>query len=117
MSHVNGDDIDEIFRRASEKYPLRTDNGDWGKLAADLESDPSMILAPLTADGDRRRKRKFFWLILLLPLVGAGYYATQITGHSKTASPSLTSSSATPASGKITTGATATASSVTPAPA
>ena len=119
MSHVNGDDIDEIFRRASEKYPLRTDNGDWGKLAADLESDPSMILAPLTADGDRRRKRKFFWLILLLPLVGAGYYATQITGHSKTASPSLTSSSATPASAtpasaKVTTGAQATASSVTP---
>jgi Outer membrane protein beta-barrel domain len=76
MSNLKDTDIDDLFRRASEKYPLRTDSSDWDKMSAALEKDP-----PPPDDGtdttDRRRKRRFFWLFFLLPLGvgGLGYYA------------------------------------------
>src|SRR5579872_569416 len=80
MSNLKDTDIEDLFRRASEKYPLRTDSVDWDRMAAALEKDP-----PLPPDGekvtDNRRKRRFLWLLLLLPLAGAGYYALE--GHGK----------------------------------
>jgi len=83
MGHVNSNDIDDLFKRASERYPLRTDSADWDRVAADLERDPSLILPPLNTGDDGRRRRRFFWLFLLLPLAGIGYY-TWHAGHSKT---------------------------------
>jgi len=74
MSNVNDNNLDDLLRRAAEKYPLRTDSADWGKLVADLDKDPSLVLPPMNGE-DRRRRRRFFWLFLLLPLAGAGYYA------------------------------------------
>jgi hypothetical protein len=73
MSNLKDSDIDDLFRRASDKYPLRIDSADWDKMAAALDKDP----APAGIDGseDQRRKRRFFWLLLLLPLGGAGYFA------------------------------------------
>ncbi len=73
MSHVNGNDIDDLFRRASEKYPLKVGIGDWPSVAADLEKDPSLVLPPISDEGDRRRRKRFLWLLLLLPLGGLGY--------------------------------------------
>ena len=81
MSNVKGNDIDDLFKRASDKYPLRTDSADWDKLAAALEKDPSLILPPPSMEGDRRRRRRFFWLFLLLPLGGLVYYIGQTTGR------------------------------------
>src|SRR6185503_6359840 len=81
MSNVNDNNLDDLLRRAAEKYPLRTDSADWGKLVSDLERDPSMILPPVNGE-DRRRRRRFFWLFLLLPLAGAGYYAWHAAGKS-----------------------------------
>jgi hypothetical protein len=92
MSHVNGDDIDDIFRRASERYPLRTDSADWNKLAADLERDPSLILPAVNADEGGRRKKRFFWLFLLLPLGGLGYYAVKVTAHGNVRQPAIVQS-------------------------
>ncbi|HVU56843.1 MAG TPA: hypothetical protein VHD83_17395 [Puia sp.] len=79
MSNVNDNNLDDLLRRAAEKYPLRTDSADWGKLVADLDKDPSLILPPVNAEGGRRRRR-FFWLFLLLPLAGIGYYAWHAAG-------------------------------------
>jgi len=81
MSNVNDNNLDDLLRRAAEKYPLRTDSADWGKLVSDLEKDPSLILPPVGEDR-RRRRRRFFWLFLLLPLAGVGYYAWHTAGRS-----------------------------------
>ena len=80
MSNLKDTEIEDLFRRASEKYPLRTDSADWDRMAAALEKDP-----PQPPDGeevtDKRRRRRFLFLLLLLPLAGVGYYALQ--GHGK----------------------------------
>jgi hypothetical protein len=73
MSNLNDNNLDDLLRRAAEKYPLRTDSADFNKLVSDLEEDPSLILPPVTED--RRRRRRFLWLFLLLPLAGGAYYA------------------------------------------
>ena len=31
MQFVN-DDMDDLYRRAAEEYPLKTDSGDWNKV-------------------------------------------------------------------------------------
>src|ERR1700712_3558631 len=83
MSNVKGNDIDDLFKRAAEQYPLRTDSADWNKLAADLDKDRSLIIPPANAGGgDKRKRRRFFWLFLLLPLGGIGYYAVQSSRQS-----------------------------------
>ena len=73
MKHVNGD-MEDLFRRASAKYPLRTDSADWDRLSAALDKDPG---PPSDTDkDDKRRRRAIFWWWLLLPLaVGAGIYS------------------------------------------
>jgi len=80
MSNINDNNLDDLLRRAAEKYPLRTDSADWGKLVSDLEKEPSLILPPVGED--RQRRRRFFWLFLLLPLAGVGYYAWHAAGRS-----------------------------------
>jgi hypothetical protein len=83
MSQLNVNNTDDLFKRASEEYPLRTDSSDWNKLAAALERDPSLILPPYSEGEDKRRRKRFFWLFFLLPLGGLGYYAW----HTRTAAP------------------------------
>jgi hypothetical protein len=79
MNHVKGD-MDDLFRRASEKYPLRTDSADWGRLAADLDNGSGM---PSDIEAVEKRKRRgIFWWFLLLPLAGLGYLAWHASGHS-----------------------------------
>jgi Outer membrane protein beta-barrel domain len=84
MSNLKDTDFDDLFRRASEKYPLRTDSSDWDKMSAALEKDP-----PPPDDGedstDRRKKRRFLWLFFLLPLGvgGLGYYAWHVGARTK----------------------------------
>src|SRR5258708_39146781 len=82
MLNVNGNDIDDLFKRASDKYPLRTDNANWDKVAADLDKDRSLIIPPAnTEGGDRRRRRRFCLLFLLLPLGEVGDNAWHATSH------------------------------------
>ena len=81
MSNLKDTDIDDLFRRASDKYPLRTDSASWDRMAAALENK-----GPEPPDGpkapEEKRKRRFFWLFLLLPLAGAGYYTWHHAGSS-----------------------------------
>ena len=81
MSNVNDNNLDDLLRRAAEKYPLRTDSADFSKLVSDLEKDPSLILPPLNAED--RRRRRFLWLFLLLPLAGGAYFAWHAGTRSK----------------------------------
>jgi hypothetical protein len=126
MSNLKDTDIDDLFRRASDKYPLRTDSSDWDKMSAALEKDPPPP-ADGTATDDQRKRRRFFWLFFLLPLGvgGLGYYAWH-AGHSgaKTQPGTTTSASVSthaPAaksqkdssSAVITTGASTTATATT----
>jgi hypothetical protein len=61
MQYVN-DDMDDLFRRAAENYPLDTKSADWDKIAAELE-----IKSEKTKDSVSKGRR-FLWLLLLLPL-------------------------------------------------
>jgi hypothetical protein len=76
MSHLEGNNIDDLFKRAAEKYPLRTDSADWSRMAAALEKDLSQNPTELDKE-EGTRKRRFFWLLLLLPIVGIGYFTWQ----------------------------------------
>ena len=69
MKHVN-DDMDDLFRRASDRYPLRTDSADWDRLANALDHEP---VPPFDKVEDKRRRRGLFWWFLLLPLAGLGW--------------------------------------------
>lgn len=63
MQYVN-DDMDELFRRAAQDYPLNTRGADWEKLQKALEEAPAGVGKPARTD----RRRHFLWLLLLLPL-------------------------------------------------
>ncbi len=60
MHHVN-DDMDELFRRAGQEYPLNISGANWEKIAKEL----STVAVEKPRPG--RDKRKFLWLLLLLP--------------------------------------------------
>src|SRR5579863_9887296 len=76
MKYNNGD-MDDLFRRASERYPLRTDSADWDKLATALDGGPA---AP-SDEKEKRRRRGIFWWFLLIPLAGIGYWTWQEGVH------------------------------------
>ena len=81
MLNQKDNDFDDLFRRASERYPLRTDSADWDRMAAALDNPSSTELTDERLSEDRRRRRRFLWLFLLLPLGGAGYYFLHTAGH------------------------------------
>jgi hypothetical protein len=63
MQSLN-DDMDELFRRASEEYPLKTDGADWKKMMQKMH--------PIEEDlpeGDKHSNNyRFLWFLLLLPI-------------------------------------------------
>jgi Outer membrane protein beta-barrel domain len=76
MKYNNGD-MDDLFRRASERYPLRTDSADWDRLASALNGEPA---AP-SDEKEKRRRRGAFWWFLLIPLAGIGYLTWHMSMH------------------------------------
>lgn len=63
MQYVN-DDMDELFRRAAQDYPLNTGGADWEKVQKALEEPPAGAERPSGKD----HRRHLLWLLLLLPL-------------------------------------------------
>jgi hypothetical protein len=61
------DHMDELFRKAGELYPLKTDGADWDKVLAGLEQEPAGgVVPPITR---RSGARRLWWLALLIPMV------------------------------------------------
>jgi hypothetical protein len=77
------DHMDELFRKAGENYPLKTDGADWDKVMARLQNGPEDL--PVSASqgaGGKRSSRKLWWLTLLLLPLGwlcAHYKGTPFT--------------------------------------
>src|SRR5579871_2463266 len=117
MSNLKDTDIDDLFRRASDKYPLRTDSSDWDRMAAALEKSPPPNPPNDPDETDDRRKRRFFWLFFLLPLAGAGYlfWHHPGNGHPAVATTQTAKMTTQPAT-TTTQSATATPPSTTQAP-
>ena len=65
MQYVN-DDMDELFRRAAENYPLDTNSADWNKVLAAMQGTEATKKPP---EKKRNKNGRFLWLLLLLPLV------------------------------------------------
>ncbi|HEY4965738.1 MAG TPA: outer membrane beta-barrel protein [Puia sp.] len=65
MEHVN-DDMDELFKKAGELYPLKTSESDWdgvmGKLRDEISGEKGIPYA-VPARGNSNRRR---WLLLIL---------------------------------------------------
>jgi hypothetical protein len=62
MQYVN-DDMDELFRRAAENYPLDTNSADWNKVLTALQGETEAK----TSSANKKNGR-LLWLLLLLPL-------------------------------------------------
>ncbi|MGI8951534.1 MAG: outer membrane beta-barrel protein [Chitinophagaceae bacterium] len=72
MEHIN-DNMDELFRKAADKYPLKTDTFDWNNVAKRLnESD---AITPTEVQLTKQKSMRKFWLLLILfPLLLVGYF-------------------------------------------
>jgi len=64
MQYVN-DDMDEVFRRAAENYPLDTNSANWNKVLSALQGMETPNPIP---EKKGNKNRRFLWLLLLLPL-------------------------------------------------
>lgn len=85
MEHIN-DDMDELFRRAAEGYPLNTDSADWNAVVKKLASEKSVLL---NASSKNKSYKHLLWLLLLLPLgVSINYFSNNNNKPSNTISKS-----------------------------
>ena len=62
MRYAN-DDMDDLVRKAAKEYPLNTDTGQWAKIAGYLNNED------LSPSSGNRKNRRFFWLLLLIPVL------------------------------------------------
>jgi hypothetical protein len=69
MQHLN-DDMDELFRKAADDYPLNTRTPDWNKVAQALSEKETPAPPPV-----KKTYRRYTWLLLLLPL---GFVITEM---------------------------------------
>lgn len=73
MFYLNQNDMDELFREASENYHLNTDAAsDWERINHSLHEPPGIIRDP---EKEKKKRRPFaFWYLLLIPLGWLGHY-------------------------------------------
>jgi hypothetical protein len=64
MQFVN-DDMDDLFRRAAEEYPLKTDSGDWNKMMNKMHADRN----DSNGSGKNDNKKRYLFLLALIPLL------------------------------------------------
>ena len=69
MQYQN-DDMDELFRRAADGYPLKMQEGNWDAVAAKI-SAPIATAARVSEQNNKRNNYKILTLLLLL-LIGKG---------------------------------------------
>ena len=67
MHHLE-DDMDELFRKAAEGYPLNTDGADWESVQRKIEeTDPDIL--PVIPENGKSHNQRGWLLLLLLPLL------------------------------------------------
>ncbi|MDI3322436.1 outer membrane beta-barrel protein [Pinibacter soli] len=59
------DNMDELFRKAAEEYPLKSPEPDWSRIESALQMGNN---TPLPSGRDKRDNRRLLWFLLLLPL-------------------------------------------------
>jgi hypothetical protein len=67
MQYLNDDNMDELFRRAADDYPLNTDSKNWDKVMSALQTENADIASDKNA-AKKNSYRKYLWLLLLLPM-------------------------------------------------
>jgi len=78
MFYVNNDDMDELFRDAAERYPLKTEGvADWEKVSDLLQNEAGIPFADSGEYKKEKKRRVFFWWLLLLPLGWIGHESWQ----------------------------------------
>ena len=65
MEQQSDDNLDELFQRAAEEYPLKTDNRNWDIVAAKLHTSPTVL--------QTRKSKKWQYSALLLLLLGGSF--------------------------------------------
>lgn len=60
------DDMDDLFRKAAENYPLKTNNADWDKVLERLNAPDAPLPEPVAKKNDGYKR--LLWLLLLIPL-------------------------------------------------
>ena len=87
MSDLNSSDLNDLFKKAAENYPLRTDSADWEKIARALdEEDRDAGAVPEFAGESGRTRTRSPLLLLLLPFLVVGYFMFHNSGsNGKTA--------------------------------
>ncbi|MEX6688653.1 outer membrane beta-barrel protein [Danxiaibacter flavus] len=65
MQSLN-DDMDDLFRKAAENYPLKTNNADWDKVLERLNAPNAPLPEPVAKKNDGYKR--LLWLLLLIPL-------------------------------------------------
>ncbi|MEO8110195.1 MAG: outer membrane beta-barrel protein [Ginsengibacter sp.] len=78
MQHLEND-MDELFQRAAENYPLKKGEGDWESIAKRIadKSDPPAIIAPSKSIG----RKKIIPLFLLLFIGSVSWFTFQYYQH------------------------------------
>jgi hypothetical protein len=66
MQYLN-DDMDELYRRAAEDYPLNTNSADWNAVLKKIYVDGTGTI------GNEKESRNYRWLLLLLLLLPAAW--------------------------------------------
>ena len=64
MQYLN-DDMDELYRRAAEDYPLNTNSADWNAVLKKIYVDGT------GSRGNKKDNKNYKWLLLLLLLPAA----------------------------------------------
>ncbi|HEX3080128.1 MAG TPA: hypothetical protein VHQ04_06680, partial [Puia sp.] len=85
MEHLEND-MDDLFQKAGELYPLKTTGSDWDAVAGKLENETPGEVHDLSGPAAMRARRKRWLLLLLLIPMSLGYYyysANLNTGHQK----------------------------------
>ena len=63
MLNLKDDNNDDLFRRAADNYPVKTDSSDWEAVRAKMDA---AAYEPQTEVADKRKRYRLLWLLLLL---------------------------------------------------
>src|SRR5688500_6573411 len=74
MQQVNND-MDDLFKKAAEEYPLQTGGADWNKVHKALQQTEGSPGAE-----KREGRRRFTVLFLLFPMLVGGYFLLKNNG-------------------------------------